>query len=261
MTTTWRWGEDVDVDSEISSMARIAHDNRNAATVDRMISFELPDAMPNSSSTHSQNIATRSITRLFALLDSWAKSGWAGPVVAAWGVLQSSILPGPSDAVFLPLAVAEPKRAPVLGFWAGAGAVIGSMIAYTIGALAFSTIGVPLLALLGVGHTELADFQARFAAEGWILILLGSLPLFSSKLIGMVAGGLGYPIGIFLALTALVRGVRFPVTGLLIRMGGPYIDRWLRGKQRKLSVQETASETTSEPVSETSLSTEPTHLT
>ncbi len=209
--------------------------------------------MQNSSSNRPRNIATSSIAKLFALLDSWAKSGWAGPAVAAWGLLQSSILPGPSDTVFLPLALAEPKRAPALGFWAAAGAVTGSVIAYTIGALAFSTIGVPLLGLLGVDQTELAHFQARFATEGWILILLGSLPLFSSKLIGMVAGGLGYPIWTFLALTTLVRGVRFPVTGLLIRMGGPYINRWLRGKQKQLPAQQTSSETSS--------STKPTHLT
>ena len=35
----------------------------------------------------------------------WAESGWSRSAVAGWGVLQGSVMPGPSDALLIPLGL------------------------------------------------------------------------------------------------------------------------------------------------------------
>ena len=47
------------------------------------------------------------LSRVISALHRWAESGWAGAATASWEVLQGSVMPGPSGAVFAPLAVAE----------------------------------------------------------------------------------------------------------------------------------------------------------
>ena len=85
------------------------------------------------------------LRRVIAALHRWAESGWAGTATATWEILQSSVVPGPSGAVFAPLAIADPERAPRLAVWATAGAIIGGCIAYLIGAQAFEGLGRSLI--------------------------------------------------------------------------------------------------------------------
>ena len=46
------------------------------------------------------------LARTLDRLHGWAESGWAGPAVGVWGVLQSSVVPGPSDTLLIPLGIA-----------------------------------------------------------------------------------------------------------------------------------------------------------
>ena len=176
----------------------------------------------------SGNSIARATLRVRETLLRWANSGWAGPAAATWAFLQSSIVPGPSDAVVLPFGLAQPQRAPALGFWTTAGAMAGGLTAYTIGALAFNSVGLAVLNALNIPASEFAKFEALFAAKGWLIIALGSLPILSAKLIAIAAGAFGFPVGKFLLVSFLVRGVRFISMGFILRFGGPYIQRWLQ---------------------------------
>jgi membrane protein YqaA with SNARE-associated domain len=164
---------------------------------------------------------------LLRMLNRLAESGWSGTAAAAWSLLQSSVVPGPSDAVLIPLGLADPRKAIPLSLWTIAGSVVGALIGYGIGALAYDSIGLPLLTWLGVTSSQLAQVSALVREKGWLVIALGSLPLLSSKAAAIVAGAFGMPTGEFVLVTLVVRGGRFLVEGLLLRFAGGWVKRWV----------------------------------
>src|SRR4051812_31448321 len=133
------------------------------------------------------------LSRLIAALHRWAESGWAGAATATWEVLQSSLVPGPSGAVFAPLALADPERAPRLACWGAAGAIAGGCIAYLIGAQAFEGFGRPVLSTLGVSAATLAASEAMFERHGWLLVFVATISPLSAKLTSIAAGAFGLP--------------------------------------------------------------------
>src|SRR4051812_47661341 len=90
--------------------------------------------------------------RTYAALHRWAESGWAGHAVATWSVMQGSVVPGPSEALLAPLAIADPPRAYGLALWATAGAFVGGCVAYAVGSTAFDTLGASILEWVGVSQ-------------------------------------------------------------------------------------------------------------
>src|SRR5215218_6123052 len=114
----------------------------------------------------------RALVALIARLHRWAESGSAGSAVCTWSCLQGSVVPGPSEALFLPLGLADPRRALRLAAWAALGAVAGGLIAYAIGAYAFESVGRPLLSLFGIGSARWDQLAGLFHRRGAALVLL-----------------------------------------------------------------------------------------
>jgi membrane protein YqaA with SNARE-associated domain len=158
--------------------------------------------------------------RVIKALHRWAESGWAGTATATWEVLQSSAVPGPSGAVFAPLAVADPERAPRLACWAVAGAVAGGCLAYLIGAQAFESVGRPILSALGVTEARLVATAGLFARHGWMLVFVATISPLSTKLTCIAAGAFGLPIPEFLPALVVGRAIRFAVLTVLLRFAG-----------------------------------------
>ena len=163
------------------------------------------------------------LSRLIAALHRWAESGWAGAATATWEVLQSSIVPGPSGAVFVPLAVADPERSPELAIWGAAGAIAGGCIAFLIGAQAFESVGRPVLSTLGVSASALTSTAAMFDRHGWMLVFVSTISPLSAKLTCIAAGAFGLPFVEFLPLLILGRIIRFGVLAILLRFAGERI--------------------------------------
>src|SRR5215204_4543075 len=160
------------------------------------------------------------LQRLVAALHRWAESGWAGAATATWEVLQSSIVPGPSGVVFVPLAIADPPRAPRLAVWGLAGAVVGGCIAYAIGAHAFDALGRPMLSVLGIGEAGIAASEAAFARHGWLLVFASTISPLSTKLTCIAAGAFGLPLVQFVPALFIGRAIRFGVLTVLLRFAG-----------------------------------------
>jgi membrane protein YqaA with SNARE-associated domain len=165
--------------------------------------------------------------RVYGAIYRWAESGWARSATGVYGVVQGSVMPGPSDALFLPLSVADPKRATTFAAWSVAGLTIGSLIAYCIGVFAFDQVGLRIIGALGFSAEQLARVRVLFAEKGWLVILLGSMPMASPKLTAIAAGAFGYPLPIFIAIVFAVRAARFFAVALLIRYAGERIQRWI----------------------------------
>jgi membrane protein YqaA with SNARE-associated domain len=192
-----------------------------------MSNATLPSEPPEQ---RNRSAPARAIARVLALLNRWAESGWSGAAAAVWALLQSSVVPGPSDAVLIPLGLADPKKALTLAFWTIVGSTLGALAAYWIGAVAYDSVGLPLLTWLGVGHDQLARIEEMFAQRGWIVVALASLPMLSSKAAAIIAGAFGLPVGQFLVITLAVRGGRFVAEGLVLRFAGGWVKKRLASR-------------------------------
>jgi membrane protein YqaA with SNARE-associated domain len=171
--------------------------------------------------------------RVIALLHRWAESGWAGMAKTTWEFLQSSVVPGPSGAVFAPLVVADPDRAPRLAAWAATGAIAGGCIAYLIGARGFEGLGHPIMTTLGVTEARLLSTRAMFAHHGWLLVFISTVSPLSTKLTCIAAGAFGLALPEFLPALIVGRLIRFAALTVLLRFAGERLQaRLLGGRQR-----------------------------
>lgn len=165
--------------------------------------------------------------RMLARCHEWAESGWGGLAVAGWGLLQGSVVPGPSDAVLIPLGIADPRRVFRLAAWATLGATVGGLIAYTIGLTSFDQLGRPMLDLMGVSPARLDASRAAFARHGWQIVVLSTMSPLSTKAICLAAGAFGVPPWQFVPALLVGRGVRFFAVALVMRFAGPRLLDWL----------------------------------
>jgi len=172
----------------------------------------------------------RGVLGMLARLHDWAESGWAGSAVGTWGLLQGSFVPGPADALLVPLGISDPQRAPRLSCWAFAGSVVGGTIAFLVGRDAFEAIGRPLLSLIGVSAEGLESSRALFERRGAALVLLSAVSPLSTKAVCLAAGAFGVPLVPFLAALAIGRGARFAVVGAALRFAGGRLERWIRSR-------------------------------
>jgi len=169
----------------------------------------------------------KGFVRILAMFYRWAEAGWAASAVALWTLLQGSIVPGPVDALFIPLSLADPGKVWRFAFAATVGSLAGALCAYAIGHFAFDEVGRPLLALIGVSEPELVGARKLFAQKGWMLVLISTFTPISSKVVSITAGAFGVPLPVF-ALTMFVgRAARFAATAALLRYAGAGVERWI----------------------------------
>ena len=160
------------------------------------------------------------LVRLLRTLHRWAESGWARGATTTWEFLQSSVVPGPSGAIFAPLAVADPPRAPMLAAWAAAGAITGGVLAYLIGSEAFEAVGRQVLGFVGVSDKTLLASEAMFARHGWKIVFLSTISPLSTKLTCIAAGAFGIPFVQFVPALAVGRVIRFAALTVILRFAG-----------------------------------------
>ena len=163
----------------------------------------------------------RAVYRLLAMFHRWAESGWGGAAVGSWNFLQGSVMPGPTDTLFLPLGVADPGRVFRLAAWATVGATLGGIVAFGIGVFAFEELGRPLLRFLGVSDRLLARAEVQFDRHGWLLVLVSTISPLSSKVVCMAAGAFGVPFWQFLPALFVGRLGRFATIAAVLRFAGP----------------------------------------
>jgi len=146
---------------------------------------------------------------------------WALAVVA---FVESSFFPIPPDILMIPMIIARPNRAWLIAGVALLASVLGGLLGYAIGALAFENLGQPILASLGKTDA-MAEFSTRFNDMGFWAVLVAGVTPFPYKVITIMSGWTGMPLGTFIMTSILARGLRFfVVAGLLWRLGAPIRD-------------------------------------
>ena len=142
-------------------------------------------------------------------------------VLAFVAFAESSIFPIPPDILILPMVLAAPSRAWLIAGVAMVASVTGGLLGYSIGALMFEQLGQPILQALGkVGAME--KFSQQFNDLGFWAVLTAGLTPFPYKVITIMSGWTGLPLGTFIATSLLARGLRFfIIAALLWKVGKP----------------------------------------
>lgn len=184
--------------------------------------------------------ATARVRRVYAALQRWAASGWATSAIGTWAFLQASVVPGPVEMFFLPLAMADRRRVWRFAAAAIVGSSLGALLAFGIGHFAFGTIGVRLVDLLGFDSADVARSRAMFAAHGLIVVFISTVTPSSLKLASIAAGAFGVPFQRFAVAVLLGRTLRFFATGLIICVAGERVARFMERRRRARPPVETS---------------------
>jgi membrane protein YqaA with SNARE-associated domain len=160
--------------------------------------------------------------------------GWAerpgGPwALAAISFAESSFFPIPPDILLIPLCLAAPQRAMWLAALCTVSSVLGGILGYLIGMLAYQSIGLPILEFYNLTGT-FDDIGALYAAYTAAFVAIAGFTPIPYKVFTIAAGAFEVGFPVFVAASVVGRGGRFfLVAGLLRLFGEPmkdFIDRY-----------------------------------
>ncbi len=158
--------------------------------------------------------------RTMALADHPHALWW----LALVAFVESSFFPIPPDVLMIPMILARPSRAWLIALVALVASVLGGLLGYAIGAFFYDGIGQPILEAMGKGDAMLA-FNTRFNDFGFWAVLGAGVTPFPFKVITIMSGWTGMPLGTFVATAILARALRFfLVAALLWKFGTPIRD-------------------------------------
>jgi membrane protein YqaA with SNARE-associated domain len=152
--------------------------------------------------------------------------GWADHPRALWvlafiAFIESSIFPIPPDVLMIPMILAAPKRAWLIATVACISSVLGGILGYLIGAIAFESLGQPILTALGKTDA-MYEFNSRFNNFGFLAVLTAGITPFPFKVITIMSGWTAMPLTTFIITSIIARGIRFfIVAALLWKYGKP----------------------------------------
>ncbi|TMV08682.1 DedA family protein [Ruegeria sediminis] len=146
---------------------------------------------------------------------------WALAIVA---FVESSVFPIPPDVLMIPMILARPSKAWLIASVALVSSVLGGLLGYAIGAFFYDSVGQPVLQAMGKSDAMEA-FNTRFNDFGFWAVLTAGVTPFPYKVITIMSGWTGMPLGTFVATSILARALRFfAVAGLLWGFGEPIRD-------------------------------------
>ena len=164
------------------------------------------------------------IRRLYDWTLSLAAHPHALWALALVSFMESSVFPIPPDILMIPMILAAPSRAFLIASVCLIASVVGGIAGYGIGYFFYDQIGQPILEALGKGAYA-AEFNARFNDLGFWPVLIAGLTPFPYKVITIMSGWTGLPLGTFIITSIVARGIRFfLVATLLWKFGAPIRD-------------------------------------
>lgn len=131
-------------------------------------------------------------------------------------ICESVFLFIPPEVFMTPPIIANKKRAVPITIAASLGSIVGGAIAYMIGMWLYDSVGVWLIETFSNPELIETTVKPMFSQYGiWIIVLTAVTPI-PYKLLAIWLGFIGYPIWIFLAVSAIFRTGRFAIVGTLL---------------------------------------------
>ncbi|MBB5372770.1 VTT domain-containing protein [Acidocella aromatica] len=132
---------------------------------------------------------------------------------------EASFFPLPPDVLLIPMALANPRRAPLFAALATLGSVAGGALGYLIGYALFAKLAQPLIHFYHY-DAAFAAFQHKFAEYGVAVILIKGLTPIPYKIVTIAAGAAAFSFPLFMGASLITRGGRFFLEALLLRIFG-----------------------------------------
>ena len=147
-------------------------------------------------------------------LYDWTLRKSASPAAELWLALiafvESSVFLVPADVLFMPMALAAPRRAYRYALIATLASTAGGIAGYYLGHFAYVEIAKPILALYGKLDTfEQLRSSASKDAILLMLVTSGLAHLPPIKVVTILSGAAGLNIWLFVVSCLVARGARF----------------------------------------------------
>lgn len=121
----------------------------------------------------------------------------------------------PPEVFMTPPIIANRRRAVPITIAAALGSIVGGAIAYMIGLWLFDSIGMWLITnVSSMSQFEMA--QNMFIKHGILILFLTAVTPIPYKIMAICAGFMGYPVLLFLGITAIFRTARFAIVAALL---------------------------------------------
>lgn len=131
-------------------------------------------------------------------------------------ICESIFLFIPPEVFMTPPIIANKKRALPITMAAALGSLVGGAIAYMIGMWLYDSVGIWLIETFSNPELIETAIKPMFTKYGILIIVLTAVTPIPYKLLAIWLGFIGYPIWLFLLVSAIFRTGRFAIVGLLL---------------------------------------------
>ncbi|MBR3781798.1 MAG: DedA family protein [Alphaproteobacteria bacterium] len=131
-------------------------------------------------------------------------------------ICESIFLFIPPEVFMTPPIIANKKRALPITMAAALGSLVGGAIAYMIGMWLYDSVGIWLIETFSNPELIETAIKPMFTKYGILIIVLTAVTPIPYKLLAIWLGFIGYPMWLFLLVSAIFRTGRFAIVGLLL---------------------------------------------
>ena len=140
--------------------------------------------------------------------------------------IEAIFFPIPPDILLIPMILANIKRAWLYAFVTTITSVIGGLVGYAIGYLAYEQIAEPLLLSLGK-QAAMSLFSSSINENGFLIVLTAGISPIPFKVVSVMSGFTQMPVFVFLLSALLGRATRFFVVATLLKYYGEAIKSFI----------------------------------
>ena len=140
--------------------------------------------------------------------------------------IEAIFFPIPPDVLLIPMILANIKRAWLYAFVTTITSVIGGLVGYAIGYLAYEQIAEPLLLSLGK-QAAMSLFSSSINENGFLIVLTAGISPIPFKVVSVMSGFTQMPVFVFLLSALLGRATRFFIVATLLKYYGEAIKSFI----------------------------------
>ena len=140
--------------------------------------------------------------------------------------IEAIFFPIPPDILLIPMILANIQKAWFYAFVATITSVMGGLVGYAVGFLAYSEIAEPLLISLGK-QSAMILFSNSINENGFLIVLTAGISPIPFKVVSIISGFTQMPLLVFLVSAMLGRATRFFVVATLLKYYGETIKSFI----------------------------------
>ena len=140
--------------------------------------------------------------------------------------IEAIFFPIPPDILLIPMILANIQKAWFYAFVATITSVMGGLVGYSVGFLAYSEIAEPLLISLGK-QSAMILFSNSINENGFLIVLTAGISPIPFKVVSIMSGFTQMPLLVFLVSAMLGRATRFFVVATLLKYYGETIKSFI----------------------------------